>query len=95
MFLINNILTDKSIKTLLTACVLNDFCQNLSQDASLLNVIYIDNTHSVWFNNNNINTFNRLWAQIASELHSNLLVCCFVLDYKKFYAYSQFLPHCC
>lgn len=25
MFLINNILTDKSIKTLLTACVLNDF----------------------------------------------------------------------
>ncbi len=34
-------------------------CQNLSQDASLLSVIYIDNAHSVWFNNNNINTFNR------------------------------------
>jgi len=33
-------------------------CQNLSQDASLLSVIYIDNAHSVWFNNNNINTFN-------------------------------------
>jgi hypothetical protein len=25
----------------------NDNCQNLSQDASLLNVIYIDNAHSV------------------------------------------------
>ncbi len=70
-------------------------CQNLSQDASLLSVIYIDNAHSVWFNNNNINTFNRLWARIASEPHSNLLVCCFILGYKKFYAYSQFLSHCC
>ncbi len=68
-----------------------DFCQNLSQDASLLNVIYIDNAHSVWFNNNNINTFNRLWAWITSEPHSNLLVCCFILGYKKSYAYSQSL----
>jgi len=35
----------------------------LSQDASLLNVIYIDNAHSVWFNNNNINTFNNTFIE--------------------------------
>ena len=45
-------------------------CQNLSQDASLLSVIYIDNAHSVWFNNNNINTFNNIAQLLLSKERS-------------------------
>jgi len=47
-------------------------CQNLSQDASLLSVIYIDNAHSVWFNNNNnqyfqqVMSLNCIWTALKS-----------------------------
>ncbi len=37
----------------------------MSQDASLLSVIYIDNAHSVWFNNNN----NQYFQQVMSPDH--------------------------